>query len=303
VARPRPEQEFIPYTRWTWLLGRPVLWSPWVLWPAALAAPGGSVLLWARYVAPNRIQQREVELPLPGVPPSFRSSLIQLSDLHLVRRGRWSRRLLAAVTRARPERFPLGVITGDFVWRGMRRAEVLDVLRRLPRPAGGWYAVPGGWEHSCGISGARFGPFCAEAGIRTLINETVRIELDGQPINLVGLDDPESGRPDLARALRSADPALPLLVLCHQPDTFARIAGQVDLVLSGHSHGGQVRLPGFGPLWLPVGCREYHDGVHERDGSTLFVSRGLGTTVAPIRLFSRPEVVTIQLRGAAGRTR
>jgi uncharacterized protein len=297
VARSRPEQEFIPYTRWTWLLGRPLLWTPWVLVPAAAALPGGSVLLYAHYVAPNRIHTREVTLPLRGAPRSFRSSLIQLSDLHLVREGRWSRRLVAAVQRARPERFPLGVITGDFVWRGMRRSEVLAALRQLPRPAGGWVAVPGGWEHSCGISGSRFGPFCAEAGIHALINETLQVELDGQAVNLVGLDDPESGKPDLQRALRGADPDLPIVVLCHQPDTFDRVAGQVDLVLAGHSHGGQVRLPGRGPLWLPTGCRRYHDGVHERDGSTLFVSRGLGTTVAPVRLFSRPEVAVIRLQG------
>ncbi len=192
----------------------------------------------------------------------------------------------------------MGVITGDFAKHPYELDQVLDLLRRLPRPRAGWFAVPGGWEYTCGFSGSDFEPFCRDAELTPLVNRSARIELDGQPINLVGLDDPERGQPDLERALADADPSLPTVALCHHPDMLDQVARYpVDLLLTGHSHGGQVRLPGVGPLWLAQGCRRYHDGTHVRGGTTLYVSRGMGTTVAPIRLLTPPELALIQLSG------
>jgi len=294
------EPEFLPYVRWAWAIGRPAWWNPAVVVPASLLIPGGSLLLYAHYVETRRFRTRHLDLTLPSLPGPFRSSLIHISDLHLNRGGRWARRMIAAVASAQPQRRPVGVITGDLVKTPMRRSQVVEVLRSLPRPQQGWYAVQGGWEHACGVSGERFASFCREAGIHPLINEAVQVDLDGVAVNLVGLDDPECGGPDLPRALAGADPTLPTVVAVHQPDLFARIASEdVDLVLAGHSHGGQVRLPWKGALYLPVGCKEYVDGVHRRNGATLVISRGLGTTVAPVRLFSRPEVTVLRLRGAA----
>ena len=293
------EPEFIPYIRWAWSIGRARWWKPSVVVPLSLALPGGSLLLYAHYVEPSRFRSTLVDLPLAGLPGSFRSSLVHISDLHLTRDGRWARRMIAAVGKVQPQRHPLGVITGDFVKIPMRRNEVIDVLRTLPRPAAGWFAVPGGWEHACGISGGRFAPFCREAGIHPLVNDAVQVEMSGSAVNLVGLDDPECGGPDLRKALAKADPALPTILLVHQPDLFAQVAGHgVDLVLAGHSHGGQVRLPWKGPLYLPRGCQTYTDGIHRRDGTTMVISRGLGTTVAPVRLFSRPEVAVVRLHAA-----
>lgn len=295
------EPEFIPYIRWAWSIGRARWWKPSVVVPLSLFVPGGSLLFYAHYIEPGRFRTRRLDLSLAGLPSSFRSSLVHISDLHLTRDGRWARRMIAAIRKVEPQHHPLGVITGDFVKIPMRRDEVIEVLRALPRPAAGWYAVPGGWEHACGISGGRFAPFCQEAGIHPLVNEAVQVDLGGQTVNLVGLDDPECGRPDLRRAMAGADPELPTILLMHQPDLFDEVAGPgVDLVLAGHSHGGQVRLPWKGPLYLPRGCQEYTDGVFHRDGTTLVISRGLGTTVAPVRLLSRPEVTVVRLRGLAG---
>jgi len=237
-------------------------------------------------------------LPLRGAPPSFRSTLVHITDLHLRRDDWWARRLIRTLERARVQDHPVGVITGDFAKHPYELEQVLDLLRRMPRPRQGWYAVPGGWEYTCGFSGADFEPFCHEAGLIPLVNRTAEIDLDGQRVNLVGLDDPERGLPDLARALEGAAADLPTIALCHHPDMLDEVARHpVDLLLAGHSHGGQVRVPGLGPLFLVKGCRTYHDGVHERGGTTLYVSRGLGTTVAPVRLLAPPELALIQLRG------
>lgn len=294
---PRPEETQVPYTPMTWLVSRPLWWTPAVFVPAALLLPGGSVALYARFVERRRIGVREVDLALPGWPSTARASVAHLSDLHLVRDDGWTRHVIGAVRRARVEDHDLGVVTGDFLYKRARPAEVARRLRDLPRPAGGWYAVRGGWENSCGIVRDHFVAFCEDAGMTPLINETAQVELDGQRVNLVGLDDPEGGRPDLAAALEGADPTAPTIVLVHRPDLLDRVAGAVDLVLAGHSHGGQVRVPGVGPLWLPRGCGRYVAGVYHRDGTTLFVNRGVGTTIAPLRLFSPPEIASLRLRG------
>jgi uncharacterized protein len=287
----------VPYTPFTWLVSRPVWWHPAVFVPAALLLPGGSVALYARFVERRRIGVREVDLTLPGWPSTARASVVHLSDLHLVRDDGWTRHVVRAIRRAPVAEHDVGVVTGDFLYKGARPAEVARRLRDLPRPARGWFAVRGGWENSCGIVQDRFVDFCEDAGMTPLINETAQLDLAGHSVNLVGLDDPEGGRPDLVAALMGADPTVPTIVLVHRPDLLDRVAGAVDLVLAGHSHGGQVRLPGVGPVWLPKGCRRYVDGVYRKDGTTLFVSRGIGTTIAPLRLMSPPEIAILRLRG------
>jgi len=263
-----------------------------------MALPGGSLLLYARFVEPALFQVRRPRLTLPGAPPGFRSSLVHLTDLHLRRDDWWARGLLRSLERARVQDHPVGVITGDFAKHPYRIDQVLDLLRRMPRPRGGWYAVPGGWEYTCGFSGADFEPFCRDADLIPLVNRCVQVELDGQRVNLAGLDDPERGEPDLDAALAGADPALPTIALCHHPDMLDAVAEHpVDLLLTGHSHGGQVRLPGIGPLWLARGCRRYHDRIHVRGRTTMAISRGVGTTVAPLRLMTPPEFSLIRLRG------
>ena len=295
---PPPDETRVPYTPWTWLLSRPLWWTPAVFLPAAAVLPGGSVLLYARYVERRRIGVREVDLAVRGWPASHRTSLVHLSDFHMVGDDRWTRHVIRAVERAGVEDHPAGVITGDFVYKGVRPAEVAAALRRLPQPEGGWFAVRGGWENSCGIVRERFVMFCRDAGITPLVNEALQVDLGGRSVNLAGLDDPEGGHPDLDAALAGVDPGLPTVVLVHRPDLFETMAGRVALVLAGHSHGGQIRLPGIGPLWLPRGCRRYVDGVYREGGSTLFVNRGLGTTVAPLRLLAPPEIAILRLRGA-----
>jgi uncharacterized protein len=82
----------------------------------------------------------------------------------------------------------------------------------------------------------------------------------------------------------------------HAPDYFDEIAGRFDLALAGHTHGGQIVLPLLGPLWLPDGGKRYLKGWFTRNGSQLFVSRGIGTSITPARLFARPELAIIQVR-------
>ena len=133
----------------------------------------------------------------------------------------------------------------------------------------------------------------SEVGVQFLVNRGAAARDD---LWIAGLDDPVSGTPDLDQALQGAPAAAFKLVLMHAPDYFPKIAGRFDLALAGHSHGGQIVLPGWGPLLLPEGGRRYVRGWFTQNGSHLFVNRGVGTGAIPARLLARPELAIIEVR-------
>jgi predicted MPP superfamily phosphohydrolase len=133
-----------------------------------------------------------------------------------------------------------------------------------------------------------------EGPIRLLRNETV--DIGG--VLLAGLDDAiaRRHRPD---ELPNADRSESLLVALHEPDFVSDLPSHVGLMLSGHSHGGQVRLPLMGAIHTPYGARRYIEGVYQPAEVPLFVSRGIGTVGPDLRLYCPPEVAILTLSGPA----
>jgi predicted MPP superfamily phosphohydrolase len=117
---------------------------------------------------------------------------------------------------------------------------------------------------------------------------------DAGPVAVAGVDDLSTGRPDVAAALAGIAPGQPVLLLMHEPDGFAAVPRSVALTLAGHTHGGQVRLPLVGAL-LTNTRLGYVRGRYVVGGRTLIVSSGVGTSVLPIRLGVRPEIVVVTL--------
>jgi predicted MPP superfamily phosphohydrolase len=140
--------------------------------------------------------------------------------------------------------------------------------------------------------------------IPVLVNSYFPIELGGARFWLVGLDDPGGGYPDPALAIPEEIRHRvnePIIVLCHAPDyadtLLAHPAGKaVSLMLSGHSHGGQIRLPLVGPLALPDLGRKYVEGWFRLGDLQLYVNRGIGTVGLPFRFLCPPEITLITLR-------
>jgi hypothetical protein len=130
-----------------------------------------------------------------------------------------------------------------------------------------------------------------------LVNQGIAVEHNGGLVYLAGLDDGWSGHPDLDTALQGAPDQAPVVLLCHEPDLADRYAadGRVALQLSGHSHGGQVRLPGKGPLVLPFLGRKYDFGLYHVGGMWLYTNRGLGCISVPYRYNCPPEVTHFTL--------
>jgi uncharacterized protein len=184
------------------------------------------------------------------------------------------------------------LLGGDFVSLHASDADALAPrLAAIPAPLGR-YAVLGNHDHLCG--GAAVARTFEAAGIPVLTNRSVRLPAPFDGIALCGLDDHTAGAPDAAAAL--ADDAPVRIVLMHAPSGLLDIgARRFDLALCGHTHGGQVTLPGGRPLFTAVGplSRRYSAGRFRLpDDATLLVSRGVGFTALPIRLNS-PSSITL----------
>lgn len=249
-----------------------------------------------------RIYRREVRIAsLAAALDGF--TLCQISDIHsgplvppaLIERGI---RLALSLSPAAI------VLTGDFVSDGVENlGPALPLLRRLQAPHG-VFACLGNHDHWCGTIDRLTGGLM-DAGLQVLINRHVQIGPSGSPLFLGGVDDAWSGEPDLDAAFHGAGRG-PRLLLCHEPDyvTAAAQAG-VDLQLSGHTHGGQVRIPGVGPLVRPHLGRLFPDGLCSIPGfaTQLYTNVGLGVIAPAIRINCPPEITLLTLRTSKDRTR
>lgn len=234
---------------------------------------------------------------------------VQITDLHLRRTGEMHRRIAARVNGVTPGFI---VLTGDSVDRADRLGELRSFLGMLD-PAVPKYAILGNWEHWSGVSLDELDSVYRAANCRLLINDFTVYQAGGRSIRLTGIDDLIGGKPDPWKALGGPADADAHLVLAHCPehrDVLAAAAGpkplapanrppprlgDATLVLSGHTHGGQVNLFGWTPF-LPPGSGAYVRGWFREPGRVpLYVCRGIGTSVAPVRVGARPEVAVFTM--------
>jgi predicted MPP superfamily phosphohydrolase len=203
------------------------------------------------------------------------------------------------VSRLRPD---LVALTGDFVsasWlgsavRGAADAEpCAELLAKLRAPHGVW-AVLG--NHDAVAGADRVSEALNAVTVTTLSNQSVAIERDGARFWLAGVDDVLDGSPDLPGTLRGIPSAEAVVLMAHEPDYADYVAGYpVDLQLSGHTHGGQVRIPFLPPLYLPPLAEKYISGLFQIRALTLYTTPGIGTVDLPVRWNCPAEVTFITL--------
>jgi predicted MPP superfamily phosphohydrolase len=241
-------------------------------------------------------------IPVPRLPRPFAGKTVALlADPH---HGPFnSLRLVRAAVELTNALAPdLVALAGDYVQEGHGRAyaeRCLEELGRLRAPLG-VFAVPGNHDHNEGIEVIR-GAIRAN-GITDVTNAGCWVDAGGCRLRVAGVDDLWHGRQDLAAALGDATGADACLLLSHNPDYAETLTDpRVGLVLSGHLHGGQVRLPGLGSPYLPsrYGTKYLH-GLVRAPATQVFVSRGLGTVGLPLRFRCRPEVNLLTLAERPG---
>lgn len=259
---------------------------------AGVGALASSPLFFATYGAAAANIRTEVE----EVSLAFgrRMRVVHLTDIHagLYMTREHLRRYADLVNRLQPDVLAL---TGDYISNSMSFLPCMEELVRV-RARYGTFVTLGNHEHWNGDAG-QTAAFFRRLGMTVLQNEHCLLETSDGPVAIAGIDDLEAGRPDLNAALRGLAPALPTILLSHRPEIFPRAAARrVNLTLSGHWHGGQVKIPVLGmDLSIAHVISRYPEGLYTEADSHLYVSRGIGTTGPPIRLNAPPEVVLFHL--------
>ncbi|MBR1863256.1 MAG: metallophosphoesterase [Ruminococcus sp.] len=220
--------------------------------------------------------------------------IVQISDLHNAVFGRGNRRLIDKIEEQDPD---LVVITGDIA--DSNHTDLDAAIEFCQKAAELWpcYYVTG--NHEKWLSDAeqkKLFDGITKSGVVWLDNEEVFSDCG---IRLIGLDDNSLADGTLEKFMAEDDQGHLTVVLAHEPQYFEDYcACGPDLVLTGHAHGGQVRLPFIGGLVAPDQglFPEYTEGQFSQDGTVMIISRGLGNSVIPVRLFDLPEIVTVTLR-------
>jgi uncharacterized protein len=260
--------------------------------------------------ARHSIEVTERDIHLTGLASAFDGMrVVQFSDIHMdeFTEPFFLREVIDRVNQMEPD---LVLLTGDFVSYGISTkrfaigsawqcANMLTALtcRQV-------FAVLG--NHDVFVDSKEVTAALTANGITVLTNACLPIERGGGRLWLAGLDDPLIGDPDPESAIPAAIrdvPHEPVILMCHAPDyaddLLAHPAGKsVRLMLSGHTHGGQIRLPVVGALQLPDMGRKYVEGWFQLEQMQLYVNRGIGTVGIPFRLDCPPEISLFTLRSA-----
>jgi predicted MPP superfamily phosphohydrolase len=270
---------------------------------AVAGATAAGLTIDAGMIARHDFEVVRRTLKIARLPEAFHGFRIaQVSDIHLEEftEPTFLRLVVHRLNQLAPD---MVLLTGDFASDGPRPLpfsrlaieRCAEVLKGIACPRR--FGILG--NHDTGI-GSRFVVSTMEAsGLPMLVNRHVPIELKGQRFWLGGLDDPGTTNPILDLAVPSR-PDGPVILMCHPPDFADEVVRHprgslVDVMLSGHSHGGQVRLPFVGPLVLPPMGRKYVAGLFRFNQMQLYVNRGIGTVGLPFRLNCPPEITELTL--------
>lgn len=247
----------------------------------------------------DQVSVTRASVRVPGLPASLEGTRVaQVSDLHLYDGVHdVAAEVLHLVAQ---ERLDLIVLTGD-QWDSTEGSRSLaHWLQSLPTgvPVVG---VLGNHEYWSGTTAAQAERIHERAGAALLVNRAETFVLNGAVLTFVGLDDLRAGRPDPGAATRAATPGVPQIWLVHEPGHVDLVEWPVGseptLILSGHTHGGQIRLPGVPPV-LPWGSGRYLAGWYQTSAGPMYVSRGLGTVGIRTRFRCPPELPIFTLEAA-----
>jgi predicted MPP superfamily phosphohydrolase len=250
---------------------------------------------WIQFRQPTGFLFRKTDLPLADLPTPLRGlRILHLADLHLHRQ--WPQPLdhLIELFQANPP--DLVLFTGDFIDSKLHYRPSLPLLRKLIphlRSRLGFFAVQGNHDPDLML------PYLSEMGVQMITHRRVILRHDATQLELIGLGGFHRDELDEAflRTLPPRQPHTPRIVLCHYPDLFSAVQGlRPDLYLAGHTHGGQICLPGGRPLFSHDAlCKRLARGIHRLGPTWFIVSSGMGFSGIPLRLFCPAETLELRL--------
>lgn len=268
----------------------------------------GSALLgfmghtYMKYIETNWIELTRLSIHHPLIPPAFNNfKIVQFSDTHLGFHLNLDHfeKIIQTIIDEKPD---LIIFSGDLVDNLLsffEYEEIIIYLSNLEAPFGK-FAVYGNHDHG-GWGTDKYKTIMEASNFKLLKNESCKIQIQTEDIGTIiiaGVDDAMLGHPDLDQTFKNIHQRTFTLLISHAPDLADKATNYpVDYQISGHTHGGQVQLPFFGPLITPPFGTKYVVGhYHLSNNMTLYVNRGLGTTRLPYRFLSRPEITIFTLK-------
>ena len=243
---------------------------------------------------PRWIEIKNISINVHALPKRFEGMTIaQLSDIHHCKyvSREFIKKCVRKVNALSPD---IVALTGDFVYGSKEFiSSVAEELSEL-KAKEGVFAVLGNHDNKDETTGA-----LAEKGIRVLINEHIPLYRKKDYLFIAGVDDLWAGKLNIETTLNGTDDR-PKILLCHNPDAIEKIKHtNVDFVMAGHTHGGQVCLPLYGPpvVYSKFGAR-YASGLFHEGKTIMYVNKGIGVSNFPIRFFARPEITLFTLQNS-----
>jgi len=272
----------------------------WVKLSAASVATVGLGCLSYGFLVRDHVEVSRVEVKIANLPDPFAGlTIAHLSDIH---HGPYTsldyiHRCVEIANGLNPD---LVALTGDFTFGGKRHIEPCAEALRSLKPRVGVYASLG--NHDYYVGAGLVAKALRGAGFNLLIDAKDRLESRGDKLWVMGVDDLHYGETDLRSLMREAPREQPRIVLGHQPDWIEEFAARnkhADLMLSGHTHGGQIRIPLLGAPQTPSEYgQRYTMGLVRRDAMQIYTTRGIGTVGVPSRFDCPPEIVLYTLQRA-----
>ena len=253
----------------------------------ALILPAGYGLL----IEPNWVEvtrwQRQVGLG----GKSFK--IVQLSDLHIAEIGKTEQQTLSTLKELKPD---LILLTGDVIDHKDSLPALDAYLKQLPPAIK--VAIFGNWEHWSDVNLKSLATLYKENDVTLLVNDCLSLAGKGVGLSIAGLDDYTAGRPNLARTFKNCGKDEPVVLAEHSPGLFdeppAPEFRNIAFNLAGHTHGGQLAIGGKA-IFTPRGSGRYVAGWYHTAWGDLYVSRGVGTSIIPLRIGARPEIVLLEI--------
>lgn len=264
------------------------------------AASAAGLALYAGEISRHELSVEQHTFQIGRLPDAFRGMrIVQVSDIHYAEftEAFFVREVVRRINKLRPD---MVLLTGDFVsfepmpleYARRHAPACAEILSGIECPLR--YASLGNHDYVVGakdVAGA-----LRENGIPVLMNSSIALERAGQRIWLAGLGSACTGDADLAHAIPRFAAEETVLLLAHEPDILPDVVRyNVDLMLSGHTHGGQVRFPFLPPFHLPVFGKDYVEGKFRLGPTQLYVNRGIGAVGLPFRFNCPPEITVITL--------
>lgn len=250
---------------------------------------------YARYIGTTGLVIREYSVINEKIPESFHGfKIVQFSDTHygMTTFNEELKNMVSKINSLKPD---IVVFTGDLVdynynLKDEEKNDIINILSEIDASLG-VYAVMGNHDQNTNYEGILSG-----ANINLLKNKYEYIyNGTNQKIMLIGLDDYLEGTLDLDSAFSYEDDTSYKVLLAHEPDVYDKLTKVPDLMLAGHSHNGQVRIPLAGAIYKTVGAKKYYDPEYSLGDTKMYISGGVGTSKYKVRLFDKPSISLYRL--------